>query len=147
MPLEPLSFSERRVLGGLIVKPFSIRTPRTRRSEKLSGSRGIFEAPEEHLFFYSSSSQEHQHDCDENRYKYKNTVEHVSKKAWHLDARLLGDRLHHEVWAVPNVSVGAHEDRAQGDRQEKPRANPPFGYADGLIRRRQSPGLKKPPTQ
>ena len=37
-------------------------------------------------------------------------LEHVAKERWHLDAALLGNRLHHEVRAVADVGESAKED-------------------------------------
>src|SRR5262250_2105582 len=58
------------------------------------------------------SKEEHNGDDDEQRHEDGAAVHHVAEEARHLHALLLGDRLHHEVGRVGDITVGAHRDGA-----------------------------------
>ena len=58
---------------------------------------------------------------EDERYDYEerdendSAVEHVAEEGRHTDAFLFSDRLHHEVRAIADIGVCAHEHGAQTD--------------------------------
>ena len=45
-------------------------------------------------------------------------LEHVAEERWHLDARLLSDRLDHEVRTIANIGEGSEEYSTHRDSLE-----------------------------
>ena len=73
-----------------------------------------FGRPGDYLFTYLETSflsdADELHDDVDGEADDERELEHVAEERRHLDAALLGNRLHHEVRAVADVGEGSEED-------------------------------------